>query len=281
MACLNVLPAIQKLGRGLLRFLLKRWSLLKRILQLLWIFLCVKTFLCVYLFCDRGRQVFLHIWPESDRGNTLDRYLWMILFGVLVIEGLADLMRKFLLRNPLFPFRWRCTGPAQANVPVVRSGMEDSPRGTFSGKDERVAREVRALAGGGASHAQCTLGKLYQNGAGVPLDLHQASYWYELATRQGHAEAQCLLGLCRLGGIGVPPDLHQAETLFRQSSAAGWAEAQYQLACLLGLPGRKDMERAEAVSWMEKAAQQGHRQARLKLATRIPIQSSHNRANLI
>jgi hypothetical protein len=278
---MNLLPAIQKAGQGLPRFLLKRWSLLKRILQLLWIFVCVKTFLCVYLFCDRGRQVFLHIWPESERRNTLDRYLWMILFGVLVIEGLAALMRKVLLRPPLFPIRLWCTVPSQAKVPVVRPADEDSPRGTFPGKDERVAREVRALARGGASHAQCTLGKLYQRGSGVPFDLHQASYWYELAARQGHAEAQCLLGLCRLGGIGVPHDLYEAETLFRQSSAAGWAEAQYQLACLLGLTGRNNMERAEAVLWFEKAAQQGHRQARLELASRIPIQSSLNRADKV
>jgi hypothetical protein len=278
---MNLLPAIQKAGQGLPRFLLKRWSLLKRILQLLWIFVCVKTFLCVYLFCDRGRQVFLHIWPESERRNTLDRYLWMILFGVLVIEGLAALMRKFLLRNSSFYFRWLCTVPQQAKLPVLWAGMEDPPPGTFSGKDEGLARKVRASATGGASHAQCTLGKLYQRGAGVPLDLHQACYWYELAARQGQSEAQCLLGLCRLRGIGVPPDLYEAETLFRQSSAAGWAESQYQLACLLSLPGRKDMERAEAVLWFEKAAQQGHRQARLELATRIPIQSSLNRTDKV
>lgn len=279
MARMNVRSAIQKIVRGLRRFLLKRWSLLKGILQLLWGFLCVKTFLWVYLFRDEGRQVFLHIWPDSERMDTLDRYLWMFLVGVLVIEGLAGLMRKFLLWNPLFPFRWRSAVPPQANVPVVRPGMENPPPGSFPGEDGRVARKIRALAGRGVSHAQCTLGKLYHRGAGVSLDLHQASYWYEAAARQGHAEAQCLLGLCRLGGIGVPPDLYEAETLFRQSAAAGWAEAQYQLACLLGCPDRKDLERAEAVLWLEKAAQQGHRQARLELATRIPIQSSLNRAD--
>jgi hypothetical protein len=278
---MKFLPAIQKVGQGLPRFLLKRWSFLKRILQLLWIFVCVKTFLWGYLFREKGRQVFLHIWPDSERGSTLNRYFWMILFGVLVIEGLLDLIRKFLLGNSFFSFRWRGKVPQQAKVPLVWSGMEDPPPGTFSGKDESLARKVRALASAGASNAQCTLGKLYQKGAGVPLDLHQACYWYELAARQGQAEAQCLLGLCRLGGVGVPPDLYEAETLFRQSSAAGWAEAQYQLACLLSLPRRKDMERAEAVLWFEKAALQGHRQARLELATRIPIQSSLNRTDKV
>ena len=161
---MNVLPAIQKFGRGLPRFLLKRGSSLKRFLQLLWSFLSVKTFLCVYLFRDEGRQVFLHVWPESERGKTLDRYLWTILFGVLVIEGMAALMRKILLRNPRFSLRCRPKAPPQDKVPVDRPAMKEPPPGKYSGTEGRVAREIRALARGGASHAQCTLGKLYQIG---------------------------------------------------------------------------------------------------------------------
>ena len=121
---MNLLPAIQKAGHGLPRFLLKRCSLLKRIFQLLWIFVCVKAFLWGYLLRDEGRQVFLHIWPDSERGSTLNQHFWMILLGVLIIEGLVDLLRKFLLGNSLFPFRWRCTFHSRPRPPpgLVRDG---------------------------------------------------------------------------------------------------------------------------------------------------------------
>lgn len=136
----------------------------------------------------------------------------------------------------------------------------------YTSEDEAMARKTLALARKGVAFAQCSLGKLYQRGLGLPHDLGQAVYWYEAASRQGHSEAQFLLGLCRQEGKGVPLDEHEAETLLRCSAAGGWAEAQYRLAQILGVPVRSVSDREESLYWLEKAAQQGHLEARRRLA---------------
>jgi len=133
-------------------------------------------------------------------------------------------------------------------------------------EDEAVARKTLALARQGVAFAQCSLGKLYQRGLGLSLDLQQAVYWYQAASRQGNSEAQFLLGLCRLEGKGIEKDDHEAESLFRGSAAKGWAEAQYRLAGILSSPGRSPSDREESRLWLGKAAQQGHLEARRKLA---------------
>lgn len=133
-------------------------------------------------------------------------------------------------------------------------------------EDEAVARKTLALARKGVAFAQCSLGKLYERGFGLSQDLGQAVYWYEAASRQGHAEAQFLLGLCRQEGKGVDKDDHEAESLFRGSATRGWAEAQYRLAGILSAPGRSLSNREESRLWLAKAAQQGHLDARRKLA---------------
>ena len=133
-------------------------------------------------------------------------------------------------------------------------------------EDEAVARKTLALARQGVAFAQCSLGKLYQRGVGLSQDLEQAVYWYQAASQQGNSEAQFLLGLCRQEGKGVEKDDHEAESLFRGSATRGWAEAQYRLAGILSAPGRSLSDREESRLWLAKAAQQGHLDARRKLA---------------
>ena len=42
----------------------------------------------------------------------------------------------------------------------------------------------------GHAQAQCDLGEMYYDGAGVPHDYAEAIKWWKLAAEQGHEEAQ-------------------------------------------------------------------------------------------
>jgi len=96
--------------------------------------------------------------------------------------------------------------------------------------DKDLVRNTTALAKGGKAFAQCLLGKIFQNGMGVPPDIHQAIHWYEKAALQGHSEAQYLLAQCLLESGGNPPGIHDVESLLRLSASGGSAEAQVELA---------------------------------------------------
>ena len=192
-------------------------------------------------------------------------------FAALVWLGVEVRTMRISLRRRKF-------GPATSSAPPELSPTSPHDPGPpfpkalpttavrHKPEDEAVARKTLALARQGVAFAQCSLGKLYQRGLGLSQDLQQAVYWYQAASRQGNSEAQFLLGLCRLEGKGIEKDDHEAESLFRGSAAKGWAEAQYRLAGILSSPGRSPSDREESRLWLGKAAQQGHLEARRKLA---------------
>ncbi|MGD8839669.1 MAG: ankyrin repeat domain-containing protein [Gammaproteobacteria bacterium] len=82
---------------------------------------------------------------------------------------------------------------------------------------------------------------------------------------EGNPEAQYrLAGLYRIGK-GVRKNLDRAESLYLEAARAGHADAQFSLALLLE-KSAGDGSPAEAREWYGKAAAQGHRRAREKLA---------------
>ncbi len=50
--------------------------------------------------------------------------------------------------------------------------------------------EWTPLAEAGHAYAQAILGKMYENGEGVPQDYKEAVKWYRLAAEQGQVNAQ-------------------------------------------------------------------------------------------
>ena len=106
--------------------------------------------------------------------------------------------------------------------------------------------------------AQYNLGKIYDNGEGVPEDDAEAVKWYRLAADQGHAAAQDNLGMMYATGEGVPQDDAEAVKLFRLAANQGLAYAQTSLGMMYydgqGVP----QDYAEAMKWFRLAADQGY-----------------------
>ena len=86
-----------------------------------------------------------------------------------------------------------------------------------------------AEASQGDAYAQERLGKLYEDGEGVPQDYERAVYWFLKAANQGYAEAQNSLGKRYELGEGVPQDFAHAVYWYRKAAEQGNAEAQFAL----------------------------------------------------
>ena len=99
-----------------------------------------------------------------------------------------------------------------ADLQVAREAYE---RGDFA----TALKEWRPLAEQGVAAAQVGLGKMYDNGRGVPQDYAEAMKWYRLAAEQGDTDAQGLLGGMYAFGKGVSQDYVQAHMWLNLAAA--------------------------------------------------------------
>ena len=89
--------------------------------------------------------------------------------------------------------------------------------------------ELKQRAAAGDAEAQFELGKAYECGRDVVVNLWESVKWYRLAAEHGAVDAQYNLGVCYYEGIVVEEDLE------------------------------------EAVKWWQLAAEQGHKYAKKKV----------------
>jgi TPR repeat protein len=76
---------------------------------------------------------------------------------------------------------------------------------------------------------QLSLGTMYRDGSGVPVDPTRALYWFRKAANSGSPEAQLQVGtLLLLGREGERDPVHALDW-FRRSASAGYAPAMYNL----------------------------------------------------
>ena len=113
-------------------------------------------------------------------------------------------------------------------APAKAQTKEDADAAWSRGDYVSAARLYRSLAEQGKASAQHQLGKMYENGEGVPKSQAEAAKWYRLAAQQGHAGAQLYLGEMYLVGEGVPRDYLQAYVWFSLSAAAGQGDFAFQ-----------------------------------------------------
>ena len=90
--------------------------------------------------------------------------------------------------------------------------------------------ELKQRAAGGDAEAQFELGKAYECGRDVVVNLWESVKWYRLAAEHGVVDAQYNLGVCYYEGTGVEEDLEE------------------------------DLE--EAVKWWQLAAEKGNEDAK-------------------
>lgn len=93
---------------------------------------------------------------------------------------------------------------------------------------------------------------------------------YTKAAELGHASAQYNIAMMYSNGESVFIDYQQAAYWFRRSAALDFAPAQYRLGEMYYFgTGGLDRDLSRAVSWLQKAAQQGDADAQMDLAMLI------------
>lgn len=95
----------------------------------------------------------------------------------------------------------------------------------LAGDYEAAFQEWLPLAKLGDVEAQYNLGVMYDEGAGVEVDLASAAEWYRKAAKRGFKDAQTNLGIMYLQGQGVERDISKAAHWFQLAADQGDSEA--------------------------------------------------------
>ena len=107
----------------------------------------------------------------------------------------------------------------------VTSDVEPEAVAEVTAFDERLAL--------GYADAQHVMGRRFEEGDGVPVDLMKAGDYYFKSASQGYAEAQSDLGRFYASGIGIRKDINLAFDWFLQAAEQGLADAQFNTALIL------------------------------------------------
>lgn len=155
--------------------------------------------------------------------------------------------------------------PTEAARYLYGIGVERNPQKAFSALQEAAKK--------GNARAHMLLNKCYQFGFdAVQCDEKLALDHLKLAATAGDAVAQYCLADAMQDGRGVPKEPRQAELLLARSipvvlDLAAKGDMEAQLACGMaawyGSGMSRDLEKA--AGWFQKAADQGHPTARIKL----------------
>ncbi len=158
---------------------------------------------------------------------------------------------------------------------------------------------AKASAENGEPQGATLMGRIYQEGLGVPRDDVQAAQWYrkgvelgdlnamfafgvmlaeggaikkdiagaakmfEQAAMKGHVTANYNLGLLFLSGDGKPENPRRASAHLRYAAEHGLPNAQYDLATLYSTGNGVDADAVEAANWFRRAAEAGLPEAQL------------------
>lgn len=145
-----------------------------------------------------------------------------------------------------------------ASAPAARA---DSSDWVQVQRFERQLAEARE----GKLSAMYEVGRMYERGRGVDIDLAKAARWYEKAASAGNAPAQARLGILYFEGRGVAQDHQRAHALLKKAAQENIPAAQYQLGLMYewGTVVRQDPE--EALKWYQRAASNGDYRAENKI----------------
>jgi TPR repeat protein len=165
-------------------------------------------------------------------------------------------------------------------------------RGLEMKKDPVDAIELyKKSADQGNREAMFTLGQCYENGNGVDKDKKLSFEWYKKAAEKGHVEAQHRVGRCFMFGNGVDINFKAASEWLKKAAVQGqvnaildylgWCRVSdkeafelYKKGALLGHAGCQNKlgellfaknEKAAAIKWFRKSAEQNNSDAQMRL----------------
>jgi TPR repeat protein len=165
---------------------------------------------------------------------------------------------------------------APAAIAACRRAVEQFPNvprfAEELGRSYRAAGDYRnamiwhrRAADAGYSAAEVSIGKMYRDGLGVPVDDAEALRWYRLGAAQNDSWAWVSLGIMARDGRGVPQDYAQALDWFQRAAKTGndWAFTNIGRMYVAGLGVPQDFDRA--VAWFRRAAEMGDLLAQITL----------------
>jgi len=131
------------------------------------------------------------------------------------------------------------------------------------------AREIwEKLAEKGNTTALINLANMFQQAQGVDENQQLALGYVRKAAEIGDSRAQYELGMAYERGVLVERDLSQAATWFEKSAQQGDIDGQFALGVVnatafgKGLKEITPEQRQQAITWLERANAQGHREAK-------------------
>lgn len=142
-------------------------------------------------------------------------------------------------------------GPAAADVAEGLAALQS--------KDYVAAAKAFSEANeAGDADGGFYIGRMQELGLGTAANPAKAAKIYEAAGEAGSALATNRLGLMYMSGSGVIQDYAEARRLVCEAAEAGLDNGQFNCGVLLVDERAGDVDRAEAVAWYGKAADQGH-----------------------
>jgi TPR repeat protein len=142
-------------------------------------------------------------------------------------------------------------------APVAASTFEDGLAAYHRGDYAEALQLWRSLAEQGNSAAQTALGRIYDEGVGVPQDYVEAARFYRMAAERGHSFGQNNLGVMYMKGEGVPQDYIQAMKWTRKAVAQGNELARWNLDLLLADNAGLQQASPEVMKSYRNAAEKG------------------------
>lgn len=139
---------------------------------------------------------------------------------------------------------------------AVAGDFDDGVAAVERGEHALALQLFRPLALRGDAKGQNGLGRMHNNGWGVPQNYIEAAKWYRRAADQRYASAQLNLGLLYAKGLGVAQNHKKAAELFRKAADQGEAAAQFNLGYIYSTGRGVRQDFAEALKWYRKSANQ-------------------------
>jgi len=159
-----------------------------------------------------------------------------------------------------------CEAATQAHPGVIRFQYQlGRALGRLEEYDQALALFKKTAQSGYAS-AQVSLGWMYANGYGVPVNYKTARKWYEKAAVQNHSVALLNLGVFYITGRGVIKDMKRGIAYLRAASRLGNSKSSYNLSLMSAAGETKLLKAEEEIPWLKKSAAQGNRVALYELA---------------
>lgn len=138
-------------------------------------------------------------------------------------------------------------------VSEIIEGME-----AFEEKDyESALVTFRPAAERGNRQAQFYLGKMYEEGKGVPKNIATAVQWYQKSATQGRDAAQYHLGELYAQGLGVAKDTRQAEKWLLRAANQGSLYTAYGLAEIYAQGKLLPQNYRKAEKWLDRYGELG------------------------